>query len=1034
MQPSPDERRAALQRYDILDTPPEEAFDRFTEHAADLFDVPIALITLLDADRQWFKSCVGTDRRETGFDVSFCIHTIQSEGLTVAEDAAADDRFADNPLVTGEPGVRFYAGAPLETPDGVRIGTLCVLDTEPRSFSDADRKHLETLGAMVMDKLEDRRTNRRRERELRDREARYRTMAENFPNGVVALFNEDLEYELVRGRGLEESRLSAEAMEGRHVGETVGDAAAEQLLPYFHAALDGESSSFEQAFEGHLYRVHIVPVEGERRGIVMTQDITEEEKDRRQLETLIDTLPGFVYRHRNEPGWPLEFVKGQVEAVLGYTADEMQNIIEDAEEVIHPEDRDYVRRGTQEGLEESESYDLTYRVIAKDGQERWVRERGQIVEDPATGEALLDGFITDVTERRRAEKERRRSRDLLRHTEKLAEMGGWEIDLETESLRWTAGTHRIHGTDKALTPNVGPATGFYHPDDRSEIREALRRCAKDGEPYNLELRLIRADGEERWIHTNGERMRDPDGSLKLRGAIQDITERKTAYLRLEEREERLRGIADSIPGVVYRFRTDPERLGTIEYASEQSESLLGLSPDADDLLEQVLAGIPEESRRNGLVTLIREAAENEEPWDWEFPYEKPSGERVWLHATAHPTRLNGTLVYHGVLLDITERKQAERQRRVLAEAIEQAGEGILITEAEPLDDPGPRIVYANPALEAMTGYAEDELLGRTPRLLQGPQTDRAALDSLREALEREESWSGETINHRKDGTPYALQWSVAPVQNGHGDTEYWVSVQRDVTDRRRREEALREAKEDAEAAAELKEALLANVTHELRTPLTSMIGFSEMLAEQLDDSQSEFAELIQQSGNRLKETLDAVIELSKLEGGGYEITLEPVCLNETITTVAQMVAGKAEAAGLDLRAEPSADPVRAAANPSAVQRVLMNLMDNAIKFTPEGGSIWIRTVRTDEDARVEIEDTGIGISDDALPDVFKAFKQESAGYARDYEGCGLGLSIAHELTKRMNGRLDIESEKGVGTLCTVRLPLADGDSQSADDS
>lgn len=165
-----EQRLAALYRYEILDTPPEEAFDRITSLAADLFDAPLAFVSLVDANRQWMKSCVGTDLREIDLESSICVHAIQSEGVTVIPDTTADERVAGNPVVTGEPCIRFYAGAPLTTSDGHCIGTVCVLDTETRQdVAESNKKHLLHLAGLVIDELELRRevrARRDREREL----------------------------------------------------------------------------------------------------------------------------------------------------------------------------------------------------------------------------------------------------------------------------------------------------------------------------------------------------------------------------------------------------------------------------------------------------------------------------------------------------------------------------------------------------------------------------------------------------------------------------------------------------------------------------------------------------------------------------------------------------------------------------------------------------------------------------------------------------------------------------------------------------
>ena len=142
-------RIQALHGLNLLDSAPEERFDRLTRLAKRLFNVPIALVTLVDKDRQWFKSCVGLDATETSRDVSFCGHAILKDDLLLVRDAREDERFHDNPLVTGEPNIRFYAGYPLTVPNGNKMGTLCLLDTKPRELDDEERALLRDLAEMA---------------------------------------------------------------------------------------------------------------------------------------------------------------------------------------------------------------------------------------------------------------------------------------------------------------------------------------------------------------------------------------------------------------------------------------------------------------------------------------------------------------------------------------------------------------------------------------------------------------------------------------------------------------------------------------------------------------------------------------------------------------------------------------------------------------------------------------------------------------------------------------------------------------------
>lgn len=143
------ERLVALHALNILDTPPEVRFDRITQLAARLFDAPIVLVTLVDVNRQWFKSCYGLESRETSRDVSFCSYAILQSDLMIIPDALADPRFAENPLVTNAPHIRFYAGQPLNTSNGHRVGTLCVIDRRPRQLSPDEQKTLRDLAVWV---------------------------------------------------------------------------------------------------------------------------------------------------------------------------------------------------------------------------------------------------------------------------------------------------------------------------------------------------------------------------------------------------------------------------------------------------------------------------------------------------------------------------------------------------------------------------------------------------------------------------------------------------------------------------------------------------------------------------------------------------------------------------------------------------------------------------------------------------------------------------------------------------------------------
>lgn len=170
-------RLEALRRYQILDTAPERSYDAITELASFICETPLALVSLVDSERQWFKAKVGLDAEETPRDQSFCVHAIVKESLLVVEDAAADARFANNPLVTGEPHIRFYAGAPLITADGHGLGSLCVIDRKPRKLTSAQASALEKLAGLIINQLELRRVSH----ELAEAAANIKTLSSLLP-------------------------------------------------------------------------------------------------------------------------------------------------------------------------------------------------------------------------------------------------------------------------------------------------------------------------------------------------------------------------------------------------------------------------------------------------------------------------------------------------------------------------------------------------------------------------------------------------------------------------------------------------------------------------------------------------------------------------------------------------------------------------------------------------------------------------------------------------------------------------------------
>lgn len=283
----------------------------------------------------------------------------------------------------------------------------------------------------------------------------------------------------------------------------------------------------------------------------------------------------------------------------------------------------------------------------------------------------------------------------------------------------------------------------------------------------------------------------------------------------------------------------------------------------------------------------------------------------------------------------------------------------------------------------------------------------------------------------------------------HPELQLWLQVQSipfdgghlvqldDVTKEVKRKERLSLAQQRAEQADRLKSTFLANMSHEIRTPLTSILGFAEALQDQIATLEtnpdttdlgplSQFTSLIEKGGYRLLNTLNSLINLSKLEAEEMGVSLQAIDLDKVVRETVNMYDAEAEEKDIELRLDLQDSPVRGVADRRGVRIALQNVLSNAVKYTEEGGWIEVRLREQHECALLEIKDCGIGMDPERVPELFEAFRQESTGTSRTYEGAGLGLTVTKRLVDLMEGTIEVDSEKGKGTQFVVRFPRPPG--------
>ncbi len=364
-----------------------------------------------------------------------------------------------------------------------------------------------------------------------------------------------------------------------------------------------------------------------------------------------------------------------------------------------------------------------------------------------------------------------------------------------------------------------------------------------------------------------------------------------------------------------------------------------------------------------------------------------------------------------------ERIESERREyeKFAATVFATVAEAVLATDAES------RIVLVNPALSRVTGYSEDELIGKTPALFSSGRHEAAFFRQMWSALKQSGYWEGEIHNRRKDGRPWIVWTSISRVCDADGRVTHYVAGYTDVTERKQMEESLRLAKEEAESATNAKSAFLASMSHEIRTPMNGVIGMTDVLLDTgLNEEQRQYAEIVRKSGENLLEIVNDILDFSKIEA--HRLTLEetPFDLRSTLEDTLELLAGRAHTKGLEIIGllDPTL-PRQISGDPGRLRQILMNLAGNAIKFT-ENGEVSVRASLLASDNETvqigfQVKDTGIGIPADRIEAIFEPFTQADDSTTRKFGGTGLGLAICKQLCQLMGGEIGAESETGKGS-------------------
>ena len=374
-----------------------------------------------------------------------------------------------------------------------------------------------------------------------------------------------------------------------------------------------------------------------------------------------------------------------------------------------------------------------------------------------------------------------------------------------------------------------------------------------------------------------------------------------------------------------------------------------------------------------------------------------------------------------VARDITELKRSEVQLTKLSRAVEQSPSSVILT------NPKGSIEYINPKFTEVTGYTLEEVKGKNPSILKSGETTQEEYKKLWDIILSGNEWRGELHNKKKNGELFWEAASISPVKNSKGEIINFLCIKEDITEQKNMIKELIIAKEKAEEMSRLKSNFLANMSHELRTPMIGILGYSEILKEELNDQTTkDMANTIYIGGKRLLNTLNMLLDLSRIEANRQEIQLQKTNINRVVKAIINNFQSIAIAKDLNLSYAISDENLTAKIDIRIFEQILNNLINNALKFT-EKGSIEVTLDLAENDKGkmlvIKITDTGIGIRPEHLDIIFEEFRQSSEGISRSFEGAGLGLTITKKSVELLGGTISVQSKLGAGSTFTVSLPV-----------
>jgi PAS domain S-box-containing protein len=678
-------------------------------------------------------------------------------------------------------------------------------------------------------------------------------------------------------------------------------------------------------------------------------------------------------------------------------------------------------------------WDLELPLDREDGRRIWVRVLGAA--DFHNGKPVrLIGAFQDITDRVAEREALKQANERIEIATQSGGIGIWDWDILAGKLFCDDQMHRLHGKDP-LKPEVdGLWRDHVHPDDKERVVTALDDAVNGIAPYDTEFRVVWPDGSVHYLRGSARVARDENGTpVRMVGVNWDVTARVQAENALRHANERVTLATDSGAIGIYDWNiqtdlctADPwmHRLWDMEYTGEPCP----LSAFAERIH-------PED--RADVIEALEDGIAGRRPYNMEFRV-------VWKNGSIRHIRANGQVTRDesgravrmvGVNTDVTEARdltaELAQQHELLRVTLQSIGDGVITTDAQR------NVAWLNPAAERMTGWFTTDAIGlplshifrtmdgNTRKPLENPLAHRLAQGAATGIAKH-------TLLVSQNGGEIAIENSVAPIRNHEGELLGNVLVFRDVTEQRRLT-AETERVNKLQVELKTKDEFLSHVSHELRSPLTSIYSFTSIitdgLAGETTPEQHEYLQIVLKNVVQLQAMIEDLLTVTQTREGKLSIELQSVSTAEAVADAMHTIQGAAAVKKVALSSNHHASLPNACADPTRLRQVLIILLDNAVKFTPCGGSISVTVSRSDPGfLLVQVTDTGCGIALDKRALVFENLYQVTGPEQPDTSqqgriGLGLGLHIARDLVTRQGGRIWITGEPDHGSTFNFTLPV-----------